>query len=52
MSFVSILETLVLGPLKLIFEFIYQAANTIVHNPALARIFAASELCPESCVLA
>ena len=38
MSFVSILETLVLGPLKLIFEFIYQAANTIVHNPALAII--------------
>ena len=38
MTFGLILETLILGPLKLLFEFIYQIANSIVHNPALSII--------------
>lgn len=38
MTFVSIVETLLLGPLKLLFECIYSAANYIVNNPALSII--------------
>ena len=38
MTFVLILETLILGPLKLLFELVYQAANSIMYNPALAII--------------
>ncbi len=33
-----ILETLILGPLKLLFEYIYQISNSVVHNPALSII--------------
>ena len=33
-----ILETLILGPLKLFFEYVFQIANSIVHNPALSII--------------
>ncbi|MBO5359548.1 MAG: YidC/Oxa1 family membrane protein insertase [Clostridia bacterium] len=33
-----ILETLILGPLKLLFECVFQVANKIVNNPALAII--------------
>ena len=38
MTFVLILETLILGPLKLLFELVYQVANSIMYNPALAII--------------
>lgn len=38
MSVWSILETLLIGPLKLIFEFIFQYAYTFLGNPALAII--------------
>ncbi len=38
MTFVSLLETLFLGPLKLLFEYIFQIANSVLHNPALAII--------------
>ena len=38
MTFVSILETLILGPLKLLFEFVYHFSKGIVGNPALAII--------------
>lgn len=39
MSFWSILETIFLGPLKLIFEIIFKTANEIVGNPGVAIIF-------------
>lgn len=39
MSFFSILETLFIGPLKLIFEVIFSVANTFVGNPGLSIIF-------------
>ena len=39
MSFFSILETLFIGPLKLIFEVIFSVANTFVENPGLSIIF-------------
>ncbi len=39
MSFWSILETLFLGPLKLIFEIIFRNANNIIGNPGVAIIF-------------
>ncbi|MBQ2862794.1 MAG: YidC/Oxa1 family membrane protein insertase, partial [Clostridia bacterium] len=38
MSFLSILSTLTIGPLKLLFEFIYQIANRIVDHPGLSII--------------
>lgn len=38
MTFGLIIETLVLGPLKLLFECIFQVANNIVKNPAIAII--------------
>ena len=38
MSFISIIETLLIGPLKLLFEFIYQMANKFVDNPGLSII--------------
>ena len=38
MNFALILDTLILGPLKLLFELIFKFANSIVHNPALAII--------------
>lgn len=38
MTFVSILETLVLGPLKLLFEFIFQTINMFANKPALSII--------------
>ena len=39
MSFWSVIETLFLGPLKLIFEIIYRNANHIIGNPGMAIIF-------------
>lgn len=39
MSLWSVLETLFLGPLKLIFEIIFRCANNIVENPGVAIIF-------------
>lgn len=38
MSFISILETIFIGPLKLLFEFIYQIANDFVGHPGLSII--------------
>lgn len=38
MSFFAILETLLIGPLKLIFEIIFQASNDVVNNPAVSII--------------
>ncbi len=38
MSFISILETLFIGPLKLIFEIIFRIANSITGHPGLAII--------------
>ena len=39
MSILSILSTLFIGPLKLIFEIIFGVANRFVSNPGLAIIF-------------
>lgn len=39
MSFLSILETIFIGPLKLIFEIIFEVANRFVEHPGLAIIF-------------
>ena len=39
MTFVEILETLLIGPLKLIFEVIFNVANRFVGHPGLAIIF-------------
>lgn len=39
MSFFSILETLLIGPLKLVFEIIFEFANRFVGHPGLAIIF-------------
>ena len=39
MSFAEILETLLIGPLKLIFEVIFHVANRLVGHPGLAIIF-------------
>lgn len=39
MSFFSILETLFLGPLKLVFELIFQLANSFVDHPGVSIIF-------------
>lgn len=39
MSFFTILETLLLGPLKLLFEIIFQLANRFVNHPGLSIIF-------------
>jgi YidC/Oxa1 family membrane protein insertase len=39
MSFLTIIETILLGPLKLLFEIIFQLANRFVDNPGLAIIF-------------
>lgn len=39
MSFLSILETLLIGPLKLVFEIIFAVANRFVGHPGLAIIF-------------
>ncbi|MBQ7836238.1 MAG: YidC/Oxa1 family membrane protein insertase [Clostridia bacterium] len=39
MSFIAILETLFIGPLKLIFEIIFEFANRLVGHPGLAIIF-------------
>ncbi len=38
MSLFSILETLLIGPLKLVFEIIFQATNNVVDNPAVSVI--------------
>lgn len=38
MSFLTILETLLIGPLKLVFEFIFVIANRVVNHPGLAII--------------
>lgn len=38
MSILTILETLFIGPLKLLFEFIFQYANSFLNNPGLAII--------------
>lgn len=38
MTFVDLLETLFLGPLKLLFEYTFQIANSVVKNPALSII--------------
>lgn len=39
MSFFSILETLLIGPLKLVFEIIFEYANIFTGHPGLAIIF-------------
>ena len=39
MTFFSILETLFIGPLKLVFEVIFSVANSFVGNPGLSIIF-------------
>lgn len=39
MSFLTILETLLLGPLKLFFEFVFQVAYSFVNHPGFAIIF-------------
>lgn len=39
MSLFSILETILIGPLKLIFEVIFQCAYELVYNPGIAIIF-------------
>lgn len=39
MTFFSILETLLIGPLKLIFEIIFEFANRFVDHPGLSIIF-------------
>ena len=39
MSFFTILETLFIGPLKLVFELIYGAAYKFIGNPGFAIIF-------------
>ena len=39
MTFVEILETLLIGPLKLIFEVIFNVANRFVGHPGLSIIF-------------
>lgn len=39
MSFLSILETIFIGPLKLVFEIIFNLANRVTDHPGLAIIF-------------
>ncbi len=39
MSFISILESLFIGPLKLIFEIIFQVADRFVNHPGISIIF-------------
>lgn len=39
MSFITIIETLLLGPLKLLFEIIFQLANRFLNHPGLSIIF-------------
>ena len=39
MSLISILETLFIGPLKLLFEVIFQVANRFVNHPGVSIIF-------------
>ena len=39
MTFFSILETLLIGPLKLVFEIIFSFANSFIGHPGLAIIF-------------
>lgn len=38
MSFISILETLIIGPLKLVFEFVFQCSKMLFGNPGLSII--------------
>ena len=38
MSLITILETLLIGPLKLVFEIIFQLANRFIGHPGLAII--------------
>ena len=38
MSFLTILESLLIGPLKLVFEFIFVIANRVVNHPGLSII--------------
>lgn len=39
MTFFSILETIFIGPLKLLFEFVFDVANSFVSHPGYAIIF-------------
>jgi len=39
MSFLSILETFFIGPLKLMFEIIFQVVNSMVNDPGISIIF-------------
>ncbi len=39
MSFGAIIENLLIGPLKLLFEIIFQLANRFVHHPGISIIF-------------
>ena len=39
MSVISILESIFIGPLKILFEMIFQIANSVVENPGLSIIF-------------
>lgn len=39
MTILSILDTLVIGPLKLLFEYIFHFSNSLINNPGLSIIF-------------
>ena len=39
MTFLSILDTLLIGPLKLVFEIVYETAYRLIEHPGLAIIF-------------
>lgn len=39
MSFISILESIFIGPLKILFEMIFQIANSVVGDPGISIIF-------------
>ena len=39
MSFLAIMETVLLGPLKLLFEFLFQWTNQVVKNPGTSIVF-------------
>ena len=39
MSIISIIEMIFIGPLKLLFEIIFQLANRFVHHPGISIVF-------------
>lgn len=38
MSIVSILETIVIGPLRILFDYIFHLSNSVINNPGLSII--------------